>query len=296
MKLNKWLLAMLFPFLAQMNIVPDDGAGGSDDGAGNGDGDDDKSGDKDGAGGSDDDGQKPDNKDGKKISDSEAKLLKDVMAKKTALKEANDKLKAADEKLKSFEGIDPAKVRELLKQQQDAETAKLEAQGQWDKLKAQMAEAHKAELASVQAQRDALQAQLGQKDSTISELTVGNAFANSSFIREELVLTPNKTRAAFGTHFDYLDGAVVGYDKPAGAKDRTLLVDASGEPLSFEDALRKLVDQDSERDDILKSKLKTGGGGKPNPKGGKAPEGKGDETVTGRSRITSALTDFLGSK
>ena len=291
MKLNKWLFALLCPFLnMNLGIVPDEGGGNDDDDA--------EALALLAAKEAQDalDAQKAiDDKAKSGISDSEAKLLKDVMAKKTALKEANDKLKTADDKLKAFDGIDPEKVRGLMKAQQDAEDAKLVAQGNWDALKSQMATAHAEEMTGANAKVAELQAKLDAKDGVISELTIGTSFTSSEFIREELLLTPSKTRAAYGSHFGFEDGAIVGYDKPAGKEGRVVLVDASGEPLSFEDALRKLVDLDSDRDQILKSKVKQGSNSKTNAKS-KVPDVKIDTTETGRGRITSALTDFLNPK
>lgn len=286
MKLNKWLLALLCPFLnMNLGIVEDEG-GGPDAAA------------EAAAAAAKEaadalEAQKAADDKGKSgISDSEAKLLKDVMAKKTALKEANDKLKVLDDKLKTFDGIDPEQVRTLLKAQKEAEDNKLVAQGNWDALKSQMAEAHTAEMTSVNTKVLELQAKLDAKDGVISELTIGSSFTGSEFIREELLLTPSKTRAAYGSHFGYEDGAIVGYDKPAGKADRVVLVDAQGDPLSFEDALRKLVDLDSDRDQILKSKVKQGSQSKTTSKS-KVPDAKSETTETGRGRITSALSDFL---
>jgi hypothetical protein len=289
MNISKLILAMLLPFLnLGFNIVPDEGGG--DSGSDGEDNSQDDSGDN-----TDTKDQKSSESDKKQISDSEAKLLKDVMAKKTALKEANDNLKALNDKLKTFDGIDPEQVRALLKAQKDAEDEKLVAQGNWDKLKTQMAEAHTAEMTGVNAKLAELQERLNAKESVIAELTVGASFANSEFIREELLLTPNKTRQVYGAHFGFEDGVIVGYDKPASAKDRTVLVDASGEPLSFENALRKIVDLDSDRDHILKSKVKQGSGSKTTVKT-KTPDTKSETVETGRGRITSALSDFLNKK
>ena len=289
--LNKLLLGMLLPFLnMQMGIVEGEG-GGADDGD---DGDDDAEAAKLAQKALDDAEAAKGDKGKTGISDSEAKLLKDVMAKKTALKEANDNLSKLNEQLKAFEGIDPVAVRALLKQQDDAETSKLEAQGQWDKLKSQMAETHKAEMGGVQSKVSALELTLQEQSTVISELTVGNAFSTSEFIKEELLLTPNKTRAAYGNNFSYEDGTIVGYDKPKGVTGRTVLVDSSGDPLSFEEALKKIVDMDSDRDQILRSKVKQGSGSKSTtPKAKVVDTGAGDEEVTGRSRITGALNGFL---
>lgn len=290
MKLNKWLFALLCPFLnMNLGIVPDEGGGADDEDAAIAA----ALAAKEAQDALDAQKAEDDKKPG--ISDAEAKLLKDVMAKKTALKEANDKLKVLDDKLKTFDGIDPEKVRGLLKAQKDAEDEKLVAQGNWDALKSQMATAHADEMTGVNAKVLELQAKLDAKDGVISELTIGTSFTSSEFIREELLLTPSKTRAAYGSHFGFEDGAIVGYDKPAGKEGRVVLVDASGEPLSFEDALRKLVDLDGDRDQILKSKVKQGSNSKTNVKS-KVPDVKIDTTETGRGRITSALTDFLNPK
>ena len=288
--LNKLLLSMLLPFLnMQMGIVEGED-GGTDDGDDEAAAEAAKLAQK-----ALDDAEAAKGDKGKTgISDSEAKLLKDVMAKKTALKEANDNLSKLNEQLKAFEGIDPVAVRALLKQQDDAETSKLEAQGQWDKLKSQMAETHKAEMGGVQTKVSALELTLQEQSAVISELTVGNAFSTSEFIKEELLLTPNKTRAAYGNNFSYEDGTIVGYDKPKGVTGRTVLVDSSGDPLSFEEALKKIVDMDSDRDQILRSKVKQGSGSKSTtPKAKVVDTGAGDEEVTGRSRITGALNGFL---
>lgn len=228
------------------------------------------------------------------ISDSEAKLLKDVMAKKNALKVANDSLLKVSEQLKAFEGIDPAQVRDMLKQRKDAETAQLESQGNWDKLKAQMAEAHVVEMTGAKTQLSVLETTVADQANTISELTVGNAFINSNFIKDELLMTLSKTRIAYNSHFSYEDGVIVGYDKPSNSKDRSLLVDSVGEPLKFEEALRKIVDADPDRDQILRSKVKQGSGGNTDPKA-KVPPASNVKAVaqSGREKITGAISDFL---
>lgn len=225
------------------------------------------------------------------ITDSEAKLLKDVMAKKKALKDANDNLAKITDQLKAFDGIDPAEVRKLLQDKKDAENTKLEASGQWDKLKQQMAEAHVVEMTGAKTQLTTLEGVVAEQANTISELTVGSAFSNSPFIKTELLMTPSKTRAAYGTHFSYENGVIVGYDKPSGSKDRSVLVDSAGEPLSFEDALKKIVDVDPDRDEILRSKLKAGSKGATVP--AKKAVNTTEEKLSGRSKIENALTGFL---
>ncbi|MFT4064281.1 DUF6651 domain-containing protein [Paraburkholderia sp.] len=196
----------------------------------------------------------------KKPTDEEAKLLKEVMQKKAKLDEATTALAAAQEQLKKFDGIDPEAVRALLKEKSDAETAALEAKGEWNRLKERMAEEHGKETKSLKDQIAELQKQVGQRDGTINELTVGAQFNTSQFIGSELALTPAKTRVIYGDHFDLVEGKVVGYDKPKGSANRTMIVNSSGVPVSFDEALRKIVEADPEKDHLLKSKVKPGAG------------------------------------
>jgi hypothetical protein len=196
----------------------------------------------------------------RKPTDEEAKLLKEVMQKKGKLDEANAALSTAQEQLKKFEGIDPEAVRALLKEKQDAETAALEAKGEWSRLKERMADEHGKEKKTLQEKIDALQAQLGQRDGVINELTVGTQFSQSQFISAELALTPAKARVIYGDHFELVDGKVVAYDKPKGATERTMIVNGSGAAMSFDEALRKIVEADPEKDHLFKSKVKPGAG------------------------------------
>jgi hypothetical protein len=200
--------------------------------------------------------------DGKKsgMSDSEHALLRENMQRKEQLKKTNDDLFAAKEALKRFEGIDPDAVRKLLADQRAAETSALEAKGEYERVKAMMTEEHGREKSALQAQIDALQTQLSQKDGTINELSIGSQFAQSKFIGEELTLTPSKARVIYGEHFDVVDGKVVPFDKPRSASNRTPLVNAQGEHLDFESALKRIVEADPDKDHLLRSKVKPGAG------------------------------------
>ena len=250
----------------------DGSGGGSDEGAGDGSGE----------GGDGGDGKK-------KPTDAEAKLLKEVMDKKTALRKTQAELDEVKARLKDFEGLDAAEIRALLDEKKALETRKLEEKGEWDRLKAQMAEENKKAVDAVNAQ---LAAEKNRGDALarqVAELTVGGAFSSSAFIKDELTLPPSKARALYGSHFEY-DAekiAVVAYDKAAGAAERTLLVDAQGEPLPFEAALKKLIDADPDRDQITKSKVKVGTGSRTTEKG-KAPA-QTFEQPKGIDRIAAAL-------
>lgn len=223
----------------------------------------------------------PDNK----PSDAEAKLLKEVMEKKNKLKEKEDALEAANERLKAFEGIDPAIARKLLADQAAAEAAQLEAKGEFERVKQMMVEAHKAEKEALTAAVAEREEKLSNAERTIADLTVGAAFSQSNFISEDLVLTPAKARQIYGSHCEVENGRVVVYDKPKGESNRTKLVNGSGDALPFEDGLKKLVEMDPDRESLLRSKLAPGAGdtgvdtkAKPQPSMG-----------SGISRIAQAL-------
>lgn len=196
----------------------------------------------------------------KGTSDEEARLLKENMKKKEDLRKAGEQLTALQAQLKAFEGIDPEAVRKMLADQKAAEDQKLEAKGDFDRLKLRMAEEHSASVNVLKDQIAALQAQVGGANKTINELSIGSKFGQSVFISEEMLMPPSKARAVYASHFDLEDGKVVGYDKPRGEAGRTALVDQFGIAVGFDDALRKIVDADPEKDYLLRSKVKAGAG------------------------------------
>jgi vacuolar-type H+-ATPase subunit I/STV1 len=229
-------------------------------------------------------------------SDEDKKLLKEVMKKK-------ERIEALEAQLKQFEGIDPAEFRKLTSEKKEAEKAKKEAEkkaaeaaGDFDRVKQMMLEEHKKELDAERAVTEELRKALKDREREIDDLTIGQTFAASNFVREELVLTPNKARVVYGAHFSREEGKLVAYDKPDGESNRTKLVDSRGEALSFDAALRKIVEADSDRDHVLKSKLQIGANSKTtNDKGNKTEE---VTELRGVARINAliAKNGFGGNK
>jgi len=232
-----------------------------------------------------------------KLAEEKANLLREVMEKKTKLKDAEKAAADAAAALAAYEGIDPAKVKELLKKEQDAEKAAAEAKGDFDRVKAMMAEEHGKEVTTLKTQLDDLRAQLAQRDETIGALTVGNDFSGSTFIRESLTLTPSKARALYGSHFEIQDGRTVAYDKPAGNAKRTMLVNAQGDPLPFDEAFKKIIEADPDKDTLLKVKVVPGGSSR-SAQTDKPGGGKGDEApeLFGRTRIAASLASLKPSR
>jgi len=223
-----------------------------------------------------------------KTSDAEAKLLKDLMKHKARSTDLEGQLAQVSDKLKLFDGIDLEKVRGMLAEQEALETKRLEAKGDFDRLTKQMGERHAADKTSMQLQLEAATSASTSLQQQIAELTVGGAFASSGFVQEGLTLTPAKARVIYGSHFEFKDGKVVGYDKPAGASDRTVLVNAAGTALGFEEAMQKIVDADPDRDELLRSKMKPGAGSS-TTKGVKKADVEQKTQMTSIERIAAGL-------
>lgn len=222
-----------------------------------------------------------------KPTDAEAKLIKEVMDKKAKIKAQEGRIGELESKLKEFDGIDLTAVRELLNSKKEEETRKLEEKGQWDSLKKQMIEEFGKEKGTLLAELEQARSESGSLKGLIAELTVGNAFSSSQFIKEDMTMPVSKARVLYGAHFEFKDGGVVAYDKPAGQADRNILVDAKGDPLGFEAAIKKIVEADPDKDQLLKSKVKPGAGSKTTSKA--ASPAEKIEQPTGVSRISAAL-------
>lgn len=226
--------------------------------------------------------------DDNKPSDREAELLKESMARKAAIRERDETIKELKQQMKAWDGLDPDQVRSLLNSVKEAETRKLEEKGEYEAIRKQMAEAHKAEVQRLQDEMKALKEGLGSKESLIDELTVGNAFGQSRFIAEKLTLPVSKARALYASYFERNEsGQIVGYDKPKGTSGRAPLVDAGGEPLSFDQAFAKIIDNDPDKDSLVKSAVKAGAGSTTDSRAQVKPPAP--EIKSGSERIAAAL-------
>lgn len=239
---------------------------------------------KDKSGGDGGEGGKP------KLSDNEAQLLKDLMKHKDTAKSERQAREQLEAKLKEFEGIDPVAVRELLSKQQKAQEEELEKKGQWETLKGNMAKAHADEKAKLEAQIAELSGKLQAKDSTIDELTIGTQFSGSKFIKEETTIPASKARALYGNHFELVDGVLTAFDKPKGAQGRAALVDSAGNAIAFDEAMRKIIEADPDKDALLRTTAKPGAGS--GSKQAVPPKKAGVEVAdkTGLDKISGALS------
>lgn len=208
-----------------------------------------------------------------KPSEKEAELLKEVMKKKT-------KIETLSSELEKYKGVDLERYSALIANEADAkskaekaEKERLKSEGKFEELLSLKEQEHTSILEQVRTQlaqemsqqketAQSLLAEKAQLQSQIEELTVGSAFAGSGFIKDKLVsaFTPNRTRKLYGDYFDFNDGKVVGYNKPRGAEGRAPLVNKEGHSLTFDAALAKLIEGDSDADAMLRSDAKVGAG------------------------------------
>ena len=186
-----------------------------------------------------------------KLKKEKADLLKEVMSKK--------------EKLKEYEGIDAAEAKRLLSEKKEAEEAaraaeqeKLAKENNWEALKKQMVEENSKVVQELNDKIASLEQELENNKKERETLFMNNKFEESKYIRENLVLSPSKTKVLYGSYFEVENGELVAYNSPKGSSDRVRLVDGNGNNLDFDKAIEKIVGQDPDKDMLLKSKAHIG--------------------------------------
>lgn len=269
-----------------------DDAGGGDEGSDADDTDGDE-GDEQNAG--TDKGDKDGGADANKPSDKEAQLIKDMMRHKEAARKAKAEAEARAKELadlqERFSGIDADEVRNMMAEKAKAEENAALARGEFDKVRAKMVEQHKKALSEKDEALTGLQQTVSQLEQRIQDLTIGADFGNSRFLTEETVLSPRKARTLYGDHFDIVEGKVVAYDQPRGVEGRSPIVDADGNPVAFDEAMRKIVEADPDRDTLLRAKVKAGAASAP----AKGTERAKQKPKAALDKISAGLKSF-GSK
>lgn len=165
---------------------------------------------------------------------------------------------SAEDKLKAFEGVDPAKARDALEKLGNLDAKKLIDAGEAQRVRDEIAKGYEGKLSESEQRYTDLQARYnGEK--------IKGAFASSKFITEKVAVPVDMLQATFGTNFSVDEnGQIValGSDgKPVGSSKRF------GEPADFEEAIERLIEGYPFKDHILKgtgaqgSGAQGGGGG-----------------------------------
>lgn len=213
-------------------------------------------------------------------------LLREVMEKKQKLRDAQSNLKVANDKLAEYGDIDPVTAKRLVEAERQAEQDQAAAQGDFERVKKMMADAHKTEIEGKDAEIERLKGIVSGQNEKIDGLTIGQAFANSPFIRDELILSPAKARALYGDRIALQGEDVVVLDKKGG----TPMVNSSGIPLSFDDGMAAIIETDPDKSSLKKAKMKPGGKSPASnhPKGKDSGKEK-DSGLKGARRIAASL-------
>jgi hypothetical protein len=153
-------------------------------------------------------------------------------------REAKEALEA---KLADFAGIeDPAKAIEAMKTVQNLSDKKLMDAGEVEQIRAAITSASQEKITAAEARAKAA-------EEALSASMIDGAFARSQFVRESLTMPPEIAQKAFADHFTIDHGKVVAKD----ARGNPILT-MEGDPASFDDAMKRIVEGSPFRDQILK--------------------------------------------
>lgn len=176
-------------------------------------------------------------------------------------------LAAAQAAAAKFDGIDPEvakanakKVADAEKAARDAETAQATAEGNFERLRELQNEEHQAQLTAAHSERDTERTRAAQAVADAAAARREAAFAKSKFFANETILTADRAERLYGDYVEIENGTAVVYDAPKTAAKRAIVMDAKGKPLSFDDAMKKVFENEPDKDSFLKSKVKPGAG------------------------------------
>jgi hypothetical protein len=188
------------------------------------------------------------------------------------------------------DGLDGFQAKlESLKAEEDKKAA---AAGEFDALKQRLVGEHTKATTRLKGELEGkigeLSSQLEKSAAQVRKLLVSSAFASSPWRNENLTLGAGAAERLYGSAFkvEERDGepVVVAY------KGVEPLLDAEGNPLSFDAALREIVEADPDHKGFLKAKAKPGAGSKIASPMGDLGISTGDaERVRGAARIAKSM-------
>lgn len=197
-----------------------------------------------------------------------AQLYAESKARKQKLDAAKKELTDKEQKIADLEkqinefGADVDTVKKMLADKKKAEEQLLLDEKKYGELTQRMADEHQKAIDglknSTSEELTAKEKLLKKKDLQIESLLTGNAFSHSTYVQQDLLISGSAAQRLYGDFFEVEDGELVPYSAPSTSSKRVPLVDASGTPLSFDEALKEIVSKDPEKDAITKSKKKPG--------------------------------------
>ena len=211
---------------------------------------------------------------------------------KSSLAEAE---KAKSEIASKYDGIDPEKAKEAMEAMAKAEKGALERKGEYDKALKMQEESFTDLIAKKDKVIDALEQKMSTLESKMKTVSVERSFSNSSFINEDVALSPNRMMQLWGDHFEVTeDGSMRAYNEPVSSRTKILLLNDHGKPASFDEALEKIISSQPDSSLFLKSKLKPGAKSSSEQASIKTQEkGDQDSVSPGFDRIRTAMSQFM---
>jgi DNA-directed RNA polymerase subunit F len=154
------------------------------------------------------------------------------------------------EKLKAYEGIDPAKAREAFDKLSKIDQKALIDAGEVDRVKGDIEKTYKGEIET----RDGT---INELRSKLANIVTQNAFANSDFVRDNVAVPVDMLQATFGQNFKVEDDKLIPHGpdgKPILSKKRL------GEVADFEEGIQILIENYKYKDRILAADRHSGSG------------------------------------
>lgn len=167
-----------------------------------------------------------------------------------------ERAELAENKLKAFDGLDPAAARTAVDRVKKLGDKQLYESGDVEKLKEEITKGFTDQMAG-------LQTELSGAHTRIADMAITNAFNGSKFVQEKLIIPADIARQAFGRFFtvDPKSGAMtIKRDNGGEVFSNT----RHGEKASVDEALEILVGEYANKDKILKGDGQGGSGNEGN--------------------------------
>lgn len=189
-------------------------------------------------------------------------------------------IKDLNEKLETFKDLDPEEARKALETVKNFDDKKLVDAGEIEKIKQEAIQGTETKYQTLIAEKyEPLEGRLDDMKKKLNNEIIGNLFANSTYIKEELVVPAKMIRDSFGEHVTIEDESVTfryanGEEVFSKAKP--------GDKAGFDEAIELLIGASSMRDYLIKGTPGRGGSGGPAPGTGSG-DGLGGQKIIKRS-------------
>ena len=156
----------------------------------------------------------------------------------------------AETSLAEFKDLDPAKARDAIAKLAQIDQKTLVDAGKIDEVRAEITKQYETQMGETQT---ALSTALGK----IDQMTLDNAFNSSDFVAKNIAIPADIFRDSFAKYFEVKDGKLSAKDasgNPIYSNEKF------GDPASFDEAVKIIVDQHPQKDQLLLAESRGGSG------------------------------------